>query len=90
MRWLLRAVADAVAQRTGLSWTFQSLKLLAESPKRKKSTPRDLQTTAISQFSTVEQFLTPTTPSAPQTMFATPKHRRCGYPHCGRCADGHS
>ncbi|KAM8702697.1 hypothetical protein ACLKA7_000827 [Drosophila subpalustris] len=107
-------VADAVAQRTGLSWTcescrevksemrafmrqtrsgfkdlsvgfnklnaqflavdaqFNSLKLLAESPKRKKSTPRDLQTTAISQFSTVEQFLTPTTPSAPQTMFATP------------------
>ncbi|KAL7729265.1 hypothetical protein ACLKA6_009717 [Drosophila palustris] len=39
---------------------------------RKKSTPRDLQTTAISQFSTVEQFLTPTTPSAPQTMFSTP------------------
>ncbi|KAL7724046.1 hypothetical protein ACLKA6_003079 [Drosophila palustris] len=107
-------VADAVAQRTGLSWTcescrevesemrafmrqtrsgfkdlsvgfnklnaqflavdaqFNSLKLLAESPKRKKSTPRDLQTTAISQFSTVEQFLTPTTPSAPQTTFATP------------------
>ncbi|KAL7725346.1 hypothetical protein ACLKA6_013524 [Drosophila palustris] len=89
-----RVVADAVAQRTGLSWTcescreveselrafmrqtrsgfkdlsvgfnkldaqflavdaqFNSLKLLAESPKRKKSTPRDLQTTAISQFST--------------------------------------
>ncbi|KAM8718663.1 hypothetical protein ACLKA7_001384 [Drosophila subpalustris] len=109
-----RLVADAVAQRTGLSWTcescrevesemrafmrqtrsgfkdlsvgfnklnaqflavdaqFNSLKLPAESPKRKKSTPRDLQTTAISQFSTVEQFLTPTTPSAPQTMFATP------------------
>lgn len=107
-------VADAVAQRTGLSWTcescreietemrvfmrqtrsgfkdlsvgfnklnaqflavdaqFNSLKLLGESPKRKKSTPRDLQTTAISQFSTVEQFLTPTAPSAPQTMFATP------------------
>ncbi|KAM8702294.1 hypothetical protein ACLKA7_007636 [Drosophila subpalustris] len=107
-------VADAVAQRTGLSWTcescrevesemrafmrqtrsgfkdlsvgfnklnaqflavdaqFNSLKLLAESPMRKKSTPRDLQTTAISQFSTVEQFQTPTTPSAPETMFATP------------------
>ncbi|KAM8711666.1 hypothetical protein ACLKA7_012215 [Drosophila subpalustris] len=29
-------------------------------------------TTAISQFSTVEQFFTPTTPSAPQTMYATP------------------
>ncbi|KAL7738629.1 hypothetical protein ACLKA6_006920 [Drosophila palustris] len=60
------------AQFLAVDAQFNSLKLLAESPKRKKSTPRDLQTTAISQFSTVEQFLTPTTPSAPQTMFATP------------------
>ncbi|KAL7741424.1 hypothetical protein ACLKA6_000752 [Drosophila palustris] len=60
------------AQFLAVDAQFNSLKLLAESPKRKKSTPRDLQTTAISQFSTVEQFQTPTTPSAPQSMFATP------------------
>ncbi|EDW33741.1 GL25500 [Drosophila persimilis] len=52
---------------------FSGLKLLNESPTRKKVTPRDLQVPTVTQPCAAEK-LTPTTPSVQQLIsFATPK-----------------
>ncbi|EDW27920.1 GL22381 [Drosophila persimilis] len=52
---------------------FSGLKLLNESPRRKKVTPRDLQVPTVTQPCAAEK-LTPTTPSVQQLIsFATPK-----------------
>ncbi|EDW25220.1 GL26929 [Drosophila persimilis] len=52
---------------------FSGLKLLNESPRRKKVTPRDLQVPTVTQPCAAEK-LTPTTPSVQQLIsFATPR-----------------